>query len=193
MKHTPTALKWLADKRRRLSADLVQTTAIAAEVNQRVETLRIDLEALDRALVIFDASIEPELLKPVSAHGRTGKRGLLREAVINVLQTHSPAWVATENIEALVCLELGLTFETTTVRKHWYENSLTRLLRKLVIENLAERLQDPTVFTSEVGRWRWKQEVKRTLAELRSRGSLTAPNEIRAAGAALMNEKTLEL
>lgn len=169
MRNTPTALKWLADKRRRVSADLAQTIAIAAEVNRRVETLRIDLEALDRALVIFDSSIEPELLTPVSAHGRTGKRGALRQAVVSVLQWHSPAWVATENIEVLVCLELGLTFETTTVRKHWYENSLTRLLRLLVADDLAERHHDPTVFTSEVGRWRWKEAVGQTLAELRQK------------------------
>ena len=168
MRNTPAALKWLADKRRRVSSDLTQTTAIAAEVNQRVETLRIDLEALDRDVVIFDSSIEPEELRPVSAHGRTGKRGSLRQAVINVLQAHSPAWVATENIEALVCLELLISFETATVRKRWYDNSLTKQLRVLVTEDLVERLQDSTVFTSEVGRWRWKQEVKPTLASLRS-------------------------
>lgn len=46
MRHTPTALKWLADKRRRVSYDLAQTTAIAADVNHRVETLRINLEIL---------------------------------------------------------------------------------------------------------------------------------------------------
>lgn len=173
MRNTPTALKWLADKRRRVSSDLAQTTAIAAEVNQRVPvaTLRIDLEALDRALVIFDSSIEPQQLRPVSAHGRTGKRGSLRQAIIAVLQTHSPAWVATENIEALVCLELSISFETTTLRKRWYDNSLTKQLRKLVVEDVVERHHDPTVFTSEVGRWRWKQEVLPTLAELRASGA----------------------
>lgn len=168
MRSTPSALRWLADKRRRVSSDLAQTTAIAAEVNQRVETLRIDLEALDRALVIFDSSIEPESLKPVHAHGRTGKRGSLRQAIIGILENHAPAWVATENIEALVCLELSISFETTTLRKRWYDNSLTKQLRVLVTEGLVERLQDPTVFTAEVGRWRWKQEAEPTLAELRS-------------------------
>ena len=68
MRNTSTALKWLADKRSRLAHDLTQTTAIALEVNRRVETLQMDLEALDRALVIFDPGIEPGLLQSVHGH-----------------------------------------------------------------------------------------------------------------------------
>lgn len=171
MRNTPTALKWLADKRRRLAHDLTQTTAIALEVNRRVETLQMDLEALDRALVIFDPCIEPGLLQSVHGHRRPGKRGSLRLALIDILQKHAPAWVATENIEMLLCLELGLTFATPTERKRWYQNVLRAQLKRFVAQDLVEREQDPAVVTGEVGRWRWKQEVKPTLAELRQAGS----------------------
>lgn len=60
MKNTPSALKWMAEKRGRLAFDLEQTAQIAAEVNRRVATLQLDLEAMDRALTIFDATIKPE-------------------------------------------------------------------------------------------------------------------------------------
>ena len=43
-----------------------------------------------------------------------------------------PALVATENIEALVCMELGLSFEMPVVRKRWYDNSLREQLKRLV-------------------------------------------------------------
>lgn len=172
MKNTPSALKWLAEKRGRLAHDLAVTQAIAQDVNRRVEALQLDLEAMDRALTIFDSAIVPADIAPVHAHRSYGKRGALREAVVHVLQAHAPAWVATENIEALVRIELGLTFETPAVRKRWYDNSLTKQLRVLVAEGLVERHHDASVPSSEVGRWRLRedggagQEV--TLAELRA-------------------------
>lgn len=172
MKNTPSALKWLAEKRGRLAHDLEVTQGIAQDVNRRVQALQLDLEAMDRALTIFDAAIVPTDIAPVHAHRRYGKRGALREAVVQVLKAHAPAWVATENIEALVCLELGLTFETPAVRKRWYDNSLTKQLRVLVAEGLVERHHDAAVHSSEVGRWRWKadgaNEGATTLAELRA-------------------------
>ena len=51
----------------------------------------------------------PESIEPVRAHQRYGARGALRAAVVAVLQEHAPAWLASENLEALVCLRLGLS------------------------------------------------------------------------------------
>jgi hypothetical protein len=166
MKNTPSALKWMAEKRGRLAHDLAVTQAIAEDVNRRVTALQLDLEAMDRALTIFDSAIVPTDIEPVRANGRYGKRGALREVIVEVLKTHAPAWVATENIEALVCMELGLAFETTTVRKRWYDNSLTKQLRVLVAEGLVERHHDASVHSSEVGRWRWRTEASVLLADL---------------------------
>ena len=46
MKNTPSALKWLGEKRGRLAHALAQTKLIAVDVNRRVETLEMDLAAL---------------------------------------------------------------------------------------------------------------------------------------------------
>ena len=68
-----TAPKW-QDSRTfrgaRLAHDLAVTQAIAQNVNRRVETMQRDLEAMDGALALFDASIVPEDIRPVQ-----GQRG----------------------------------------------------------------------------------------------------------------------
>ncbi len=168
MKNTPSALKWLAEKRGRLAHDLVQTRQIAADVNARVSTLEADLAAVDRAITIFDATINPERIEPVNAHTRYGKRGALRDSVLAALKAHGVEWVATENVEALVCLELGLTFETPAVRKRWYDNSLRKQLKRFVEEGLVERQHDAADLGVETGRWRWlsMKRTPSTLAEL---------------------------
>lgn len=154
MKNTPTALKWLAEKRGRLAHDLTQTRKIAEGLAARVATLETDLAAVDRAISLFDARIDPERIEPVNAHSRYGRRGALKTAVLEALKAHAPEWVATENIEALVCLELGLVFETPAVRKRWYDNSLTKQLRVLVASGEVERQHDPDEAGSGMGRWR---------------------------------------
>ena len=182
MKNTPSALKWLAEKRGRLAHNLLQTRQIAADVNARVASLEVDLAAVDRAITIFDANIDPERIEAVNAHGRYGKRGALKECILEVLKAHAgvdvagtsvtgdAGWVATVNIEMLVCLELGLTFETPAVRKRWYDNSFAKQLRLLVAQGYVERLHDPRDASVEMGRWRWlsMKRAPSTLAELTS-------------------------
>lgn len=172
MKHTASALKWLAEKRARTAHDLEQTARIAAEVEKRLEGLKLDLAALDRTVRIYDARIDPEQIEAVNGwQGSYGKRGALREAVAAVLKSHWPAWVPTDAVEMLVRLELGLVFETQAERKRWYDNTFRDALKKLVTDGLAERFQDPDVFTSEVGRWRWRAPAEDevvTLKELRA-------------------------
>lgn len=50
IKQTPSALKWLAEKRARLANDLEQTRKIASELTQKADALQSDLAALDRSL-----------------------------------------------------------------------------------------------------------------------------------------------
>jgi hypothetical protein len=177
MKNTPSALKWLAEKRGRLAHDLGQTRQIAADVNARVAALEVDLAAVDRAITIFDTNIDPERIEAVNAHGRYGKRGALKDCILGMLRAHGAEgaeWVATQNIEMLVCLELGLTFETPAVRKRWYDNSFAKQLRLFVEQGLVERLHDPRDSSVEMGRWRWlrPERAPATLAELKA-GRLT--------------------
>jgi hypothetical protein len=168
MKNTPSALKWLAEKRGRLAHDLTQTRKIAEELVARVAALETDLAAVDRAITLFDARIDPERIEPVNAHTRYGKRGALKDCILGVLKAHAPEWVATENIEMLVRLELGLAFETPAVRKRWYDNSFAKQLRVFAEQGLVERLHDPMDLSVEMGRWRWValNAVPSTLAAL---------------------------
>lgn len=173
MKKTPSALKWLAEKRARLAHDLAQTERITGEMTRKLENLRLDLNALDRALTIYDPAIDPTKIAAINGwQGNYGKRGSLRASVIKALQSHAPEWVATDNIEALVTLELGLSFELPALRKRWYDGSFRDVLKKLVSGGFVERQHDPTIASSELGRWRWKQEVAPTLKELRGHATL---------------------
>lgn len=168
MKKTPSALKWLAEKRARVAHDLELTARVAEVLNARHEKLKLDLAALDRAVTIYDPALDPKKIGGVNGwQGRYGKRGSMRAAIESVLKAHAPDWMATDNIEALVTLELDLVFEAPGLRKRWYDNSFTKQLRELVAEGLVERYHDATVATSEVGRWRWKQLSTPTLVQLR--------------------------
>lgn len=153
---TPSALKWMAEKRARVAHDLEQTARLASEMARRAEGLRHDLAALDRTIRLYDANLDPACIETVAAwKGRYGTRGNLSATIQAVLQELAPAWVSTDNIEMLVCAGLGLSFETASERKRWYENTLTSRLRKLAAQGLVERFHDPSVATAEVGRWRW--------------------------------------
>ena len=169
VKKTPSALKWLAEKRARIAHDLEQTERIVSDMTLRRDGLRFDLAALDRTLAIYDPAINPESIGSVNGwQGKAGKRGSLRTTILNVLKSHEPEWVSTANIEAVVTFELGLSFELPSLRRHWYNGSFRGTLKKLLADGLAEREKDPTEYQNEVGRWRWKQEKAKTLAELRA-------------------------
>ena len=156
MRHTPSTLKWLAEKRARVAHDLEQTARIARELSLRAGELEKDLAALDRAVKLYDANLDPASIGAVNGwQGRYGKRGNLRQYIEEVLKQLSPEWVATDTIEMVVTLRLGVTFATPAERKRWYDNTFARQLRNLVTEGLVERFHDATVVTTEVGRWRW--------------------------------------
>ena len=167
MRHTPSALKWLAEKRARVAHDLEQTARIARELSLRAGELEKDLAALDRAVRIYDPSIDPETIGMVDGRqGRYGKRGTLRQHIEDVLKELAPEWVATDTIEMVVTLRLGVTFATPAERKRWYDNTFARQLRNLVTEGLVERFHDATVVTTEVRRWRWPNTSSCILSDL---------------------------
>lgn len=167
MKKTPSALKWLAETRARLAFELADSERIQATVVTRTAKLSDDLAALDRTLTIYDPAIRPENLEGVQAHRAAyGKRGNLIGAIQTILQAQAPNYVSTEMLVLLLSAEFNLEFDTRQEMVRWQKNVVGRALRKLVDRGDVEREQDPSVFTSEFGRWRWGQSVAVALADL---------------------------
>lgn len=167
MKQTPSALKWLAEKRARLANDLEQTRKIALELTQKADALESDLAALDRSLRLYDPTIDPNSIESVNGwKGSYGKRGALRDAVLEVLKEYSPEWMTTSNIAALICAKFGLYFLTGALRKHWYTGSFRGTLKRLEVDGLIEHECDPDMESPVVARWRLKDQSSGTLAYL---------------------------
>lgn len=164
---TPSALKWLAETRARLAHDLADSERIQAVVLARTSKLRDDLAALDRTLTIYDPAIRPENVEGVQAHRAAyGKRGSLIEAIERLLKAQAPSYVSTEMLVLLLSVEFNLQFDTRQDLSRWSKNVVGRALRKLVDRGVVEREQDPSVFASKFGRWRWGQSVAVALADL---------------------------
>lgn len=133
----------------------------------RTSKLRDDLAALDRTLTIYDPAIRPENVEGVQAHRAAyGKRGSLIEAIERLLKAQAPSYVSTEMLVLLLSVEFNLQFDTRQDLSRWSKNVVGRALRKLVDRGVVEREQDPSVFASKFGRWRWGQSVAVALADL---------------------------
>lgn len=167
MKHTPAALKWLAEKRARIAHQLDQARRIASEHAKRIESLELDLESLDRSIRLYDSNIDPSVIEPVNGwKGRYGKRGGLQETVLELLQERSPHWVPTEAIEVRVSSKFNISLPTSQARKRWYKNSLLGVLRRLRDDELVEHTSDPEGRGSDARRWRLVDRANGTLADL---------------------------
>lgn len=83
--------------------------------------------------------------------GRYGARGGLKATVEALLKAQGATWTLTETLKLLVPRELNLTFETPAARKRWYDNSFTKLLRKLAEAGLVEREHDAAAYSQEMG------------------------------------------
>lgn len=167
MRKTPSALKWLVEKRARLANDVAQTGALAAELTHRHATLQAQLAALDATIRLYDGTLDPTSIAPIAAwQGRFGKRGALREALIEILRGYSPHWVASATIGAAFIAKYGITFVSPAHRKRWHKQSFGSALLRLANEGVAERLHDPEAPTGKHGHWRLMQSATPRLADL---------------------------
>lgn len=100
VKKTPSALKWLAEKRARATHDVEHLQRLAEDVQRRLEVVRLDLAALDRAIRLYDENIDPTQIEAVHGwKGKYGSRGSLKGAILGVLEAHAQEWVSTDVIE----------------------------------------------------------------------------------------------
>ena len=66
MNKTPSALKWLAEKRARLANDAAQTSKMAQELTARAQRLHSQLCALDETIRLYDEAIDPTAISAVN-------------------------------------------------------------------------------------------------------------------------------
>jgi len=169
VKKTPSTLKWLAEKRARLAGDLQRLDRLALEIAARKEALRQELASLDAVIKMFDSRLDPGRIPAVAAHkNRYGKYGGLIDTARKALKAAAPDSLTTTDLALYVSATLGIEFATPTEQIKWQHNSLGRALKNLVVMDEIERLHDPVIFTTEVGRWRWKPVNAVSLDELRT-------------------------
>lgn len=189
MKKTPSALKWLAEKRARMAGELQCAEQVSqylesdadelrkelemlerllAAAKQKQDRLRIEVAALDQVIVLYDEGITPSLIAPINAwQGNYGKLGALREFLIETIRARSPNYVSTKELEILTITHFALVFEHRALQARWCHDSFRGALKSLATKGTIERGPDQSCTTNQLGKWRWKQEAPRTLAELR--------------------------
>lgn len=121
MTKIPSALKWLAEKRARLAHDVLHASRMAQELTERHQKLLVQLAALDVTIQVYDHTIDPTAIPPVDGQGRYGKRGALRQSLIDIIVHFGPDWVASSTIELALVSKYGIKFESPAHRKRWRE------------------------------------------------------------------------
>lgn len=155
VKNTPSALKWLAEKRARIANDLLYVEKLCADLDRRRASLRDDIAALDRTLCLYDSRIDPSKIQPIRAFkGRYGARGGMTAAILQVLKAHDGEWVSTTTMAIMVCGDLQLAFDTQQAYSKWYLDSFRSALKRLVKTGQIERETEPGAVTHEETRWR---------------------------------------
>jgi hypothetical protein len=192
MKKTPSALKWLAEKRARVAGELQsceQTMALLEEdiqelrkrltfievalANASVRRARLtaELGSMDRVVQMYDESIDPAAIAPINGwQGNYGKRGALRKFLIETLRSRASEFISTSELELLTVIQFSLVFEHLSLRRHWYNGSFRGSLKLLVSQGYVERSHKTDTYTREIGSWRWKQAQPPTLEDLREQG-----------------------
>ena len=188
MKKTPSALKWLAEKRGRVAHQVQSNASTGALLQEHIESLVMELEAarlqlaciqkrgvqfvaelsaLDQTVKIYDETLDPTCIEPIKAwKGRYGERGALRRYLRNALQEASPADLSTAELAFRAMEEFSLEFVNKSERQQWWDNSLRRALGCMHQQGLVEKAESGL---NTFQRWRWKQEQPKTLAELRGK------------------------
>jgi len=209
---THPALKWLKGKRARLAGvhsrieEKVDEIAVRIGALQaRVEKLRrrqdeylAGMADLDEELSAMDATIKGCGLMPDPAQiakikewaGRYGKRGDLKNAILQIIRERSPGAISTTELYGLLVKRFCLKHTTYAERQRWRTSTLGKRLSEMRQAGVIERVSGPMLSGHVALYWRWKEESFPSMAELRQederdREDLTDPaNQGDANGAA---------
>jgi hypothetical protein len=169
----PPTLKWLAEKRARVAGELGHRERRLQCVEAEVVGLRADLAALDKALFLYDRSVNAQSIEPISAWaGNYGTRGSLMEFLSSLVEASAPSPISTRELTQKTMERFTLVFETEILLTRWKHNSLLSALKRLVNAGKVELL--PRAKVGHSGSWRWVEPKVLTLAELRASSALIA-------------------
>ena len=157
----PTKLKQLAEKRARVSGELEAerpvnqsylgdvtalkeklrvATAIFDKSNARFTRLQDQLAKIDADIIAIAPSVNPAAIPTIRAwSGRYGKRGALRDFLMDTLTQRYPDFVDTTELSKLVIARFTMTFESPRDRMKWYDSSFRNALKVLAKNSLIER------------------------------------------------------
>lgn len=156
MQKVPSYLKGLAETRARVDAECDRLERLHAEIGQRLTEATAERDACDRLIKKFDGRLDPATITPIRAwQGRYGKRGALKQAVLEVVTMSFPSEVSTSEIAWAIQLRFNLGFEIPDERERWVHNSLGNALRELADKGLVRPLHDQSLVggTGRTGRW----------------------------------------
>ena len=155
VRKTPPALKWMAEKRARLAADVARLEGLASEVKASLARARKELAAVDTTIRVFDANIDPAQIPAVrDTKSRYGGRGNLKAAVLRFLDAAGEEGISTPDIALLLAHEFNIALPTPACRDRWKNNGVRCALRRLVAAGLAEQVEGYVRSNEEGVRWR---------------------------------------
>lgn len=156
MQKVPSYLKGLAETRARVDAECDRLERLHAEIGQRLTEAQAERDACDRLIKKYDGRLDPATITPIRAwQGRYGKRGALKQAVLEVVSMNFPSEVSTSEIAWAIQLRFNIGFETPDERERWVHNSLGNALRELADKGLVMPLHDQSIpgGTGRTGHW----------------------------------------
>jgi hypothetical protein len=167
MRKTPSYLKGLAETRARVAADVRRYQQLHDEIGEALEKAKAELTACDMLIRKYDERLNPELIEPIKAwKGRYGKRGELKEAILETLKARAPDFVTMAEIVWELRVRFKLDFISWHYQVQWSRGTVGKQLRRLLEQGVVERLHDPVANAGLVGSWRWKGEGCESLGDL---------------------------
>lgn len=116
MTKTPSTLMWLAEKRGLVNV-ATQTDRMAQELQQLYDNHVSKLAALDLTIQLYDEAIDPSCIDTIFGwQGRYSARGILRNALPELLGKYNAAWVSSVNLEYLLVASLGIDSSSEAAR-----------------------------------------------------------------------------
>ena len=189
LKTIPTKLKQLAEKRARLAGEVELSLATDKpyidEIDALLEKLSLleeklvisalqrngittALSALDDEIVKLSPNTDPSKIQAIFGwKDRYGKRGALRQYLVDVLKSHHPEYIGFTDLADLAAKNFSLTFATDSEKVDWRNRNLKGALKELRNQLLIESIVSPAKAKGQKRLlWRFKLDRQPTLAEL---------------------------